>query len=208
MSMVESLNRTLGRLLNGYMNRKEVETGKVYKEWTDVLPVVREELNKIRLQKTNDNPVDDKDVVPDISKPPKFKEGDIVFRLLDAPETALGAKQSTTNFREGDRRWDKVPRKIERVLVYSGAIPYRYMLSGIPNASYTEAQLMIAKGETQEKFKVKEIIGKRTRNKKIEYQVWWLGYPKAEATFEPKQNLIEDGFEDEIKEFEKRHNRL
>ena len=30
---VENLNRTLGRLLNGYMNQREELTGEVYKEW-------------------------------------------------------------------------------------------------------------------------------------------------------------------------------
>ena len=42
------LNATLARFLNGYMNKKEEETGKVYKEWTDILP--ESELNKIHIK--------------------------------------------------------------------------------------------------------------------------------------------------------------
>ncbi|KAF0709544.1 hypothetical protein AaE_012847 [Aphanomyces astaci] len=42
---VERLNRTLGRFLNGYMNAKEVETGKVYREWTDIIDELREGFN-------------------------------------------------------------------------------------------------------------------------------------------------------------------
>ena len=52
MANVEHLNKQLGRLFNGYMNKKEEETGEVYKEWTDILVFVRKELNKIR-KKTN-----------------------------------------------------------------------------------------------------------------------------------------------------------
>ena len=47
-STVESLNRQLGRLFNGYMNMKETETEQVYREWDDVLDTVRTELNKYR----------------------------------------------------------------------------------------------------------------------------------------------------------------
>ena len=48
MANVESLNKQLGRLLNGYMNTREKQTGKVFKEWDEILPKVIEELNKIR----------------------------------------------------------------------------------------------------------------------------------------------------------------
>jgi len=45
---VESLNRVLGRVLNNYMSQKELETGKVYREWTDILPGLKKELNEYR----------------------------------------------------------------------------------------------------------------------------------------------------------------
>lgn len=48
---VELLNRTLGRLLNGYMNSVEEKTGKEYKEWTEALPLIRDELNALRKKK-------------------------------------------------------------------------------------------------------------------------------------------------------------
>ena len=34
---VESLNRQLGRIFNGYMNKKEEETGKVYRRMDNIL---------------------------------------------------------------------------------------------------------------------------------------------------------------------------
>ena len=44
-SAVENLNRTLGRLFNGYMNTMELETGNTYREWTEIVSLVRDELN-------------------------------------------------------------------------------------------------------------------------------------------------------------------
>ena len=52
---VERLNGILGTLLNGYMNSKEEQTGKVYKEWTDKLDIIRKDLNKIRKKKLPDD---------------------------------------------------------------------------------------------------------------------------------------------------------
>ena len=48
MAVVERLNYQLGLLFNGYMNEKEIETEKEYREWTDIIDVVRKELNKVR----------------------------------------------------------------------------------------------------------------------------------------------------------------
>eukprot|EP00981_Chlorochromonas_danica_P013242 scaffold5998_cov440-Ochromonas_danica.AAC.1 len=45
MGNVESLNRQLGRLFNGYMNKVEEKTGKPCKNWTDIVGVVRTKLN-------------------------------------------------------------------------------------------------------------------------------------------------------------------
>ena len=48
MAPVERLNRDLGRLFNGYMNKIEKKTNKVYREWTDIIDSVREKLNIFR----------------------------------------------------------------------------------------------------------------------------------------------------------------
>ena len=39
-SSVESLNRLLGRVFNGYMNKLEIQTGLVYREWTEIIDIV------------------------------------------------------------------------------------------------------------------------------------------------------------------------
>ena len=56
MSNVENLNKQLGRLINGYLNTKEEQTGQIYKEWLSIIPTIRTELNKIRVFKPALNP--------------------------------------------------------------------------------------------------------------------------------------------------------
>ena len=72
---------------------------------------------------------------------PKYKIGDLVNVLLQVPLNALGKKQNTTNFRMGDYRLDKKKRKVLAVLCYAGTTSYRYLIEGLPNASYTEQEL-------------------------------------------------------------------
>ena len=72
---------------------------------------------------------------------PKYKVNDLVNVLLEEPQTILGKKQPTKNFRMGDLRLEKKKRKILKVLYYSGPNPYRYLIDGLPNASYTEREL-------------------------------------------------------------------
>ena len=72
---------------------------------------------------------------------PKYKVGDLVNVLLEEPRTMLDKKQPTKNFRMGDLRLEKKKRKITKVLYYNGPNPYRYLIEGLPNASYTEQEL-------------------------------------------------------------------
>lgn len=196
MANVESLNRQLGRLYNGYMNNKEFETGKQYNEWTDVTKIIREDLNKLRKTKTITEKQaatwKDGDIkAKEIKTLPKFKIGDIVLRQLDKPRSALNKPQNTENFREGDLRWDPTPRKIIKVFMYKGDVRYRYMLTNIPNVSFAEHQLKKST-EKFEKFNIKAIIGKRTNKKKLEYLIWFEGSLKKNAEWQPASNIKKD----------------
>ena len=194
---VEMLNAVLGRFLNGYMNKKEEETGKVYKEWTDILELLRVELNKLRLRKDGD-PYNDI-LTPPTNKTPKYKVGDLVYRKVERPMNALGHYQNTANFRVGDYRFDiKNPRKITQILYYPFNV--RYILNELPNVSYTEAELKPAK-QKEETYTVKAIIGKKKEKRIVYYQVWWKGYKKAESTWEPESKLIEDGLKNMIDQY-------
>ena len=204
-SMVESLNRIIGRLLNLYMNKKEEELDEVYREWTDQLDFVREKLNAYR--KVNELPdmYENKNVMSVLGEQPKYKIGDIVVQALDRPENAIGELQPTEKFREGDYRWSRVPKKITKVLYMDGKIKYRYLLEGIQQASYTEQQLKPS-AEKETKYKVYAILDHRPKRNPREYKIEWRGYRKKDTyTWEPKQQLIEDGFQEILKKYNEKN---
>jgi hypothetical protein len=202
MANVERLNYELGRLFNGYMNHKEIETEKVYREWTDVIDIVRTDLNKFRKKKLNrSNDINNLPVFPfDIAKNPKYKIGDIVHEKLDWAENALANKQPTSLFRVGDYRFSTTPKKIVQVLYMNDYPYYRYLLEGLPNVSYSEYELIPSK-EKETKYKVKEIINKRKYQDNTQYLVWWLNYLKKNSTWEDENKLIDDGFKNKIDEY-------
>ena len=96
-----------------------------------------------------------------------------------------------------------VPHKIVRVVAYSSPNPWRYILAQYPFVSYAEAEIKPAKEtEVEEKYIVRQIIDKKVQNKKVVYLVWWKKYLKKDATWEPKEQLIEDGAQEYIDEYE------
>ncbi len=187
---VESLNRQLGRLFNGYMNKMEIKTGKPYREWTDIIDIVRTKLNALRK-----NPVTAKSMiditykVPNISHKPKFKVGTLVYRVLNHVESALGNKQPSEKYREGDYRYDRQPRKIEQIFVYTGDQLYRYQLKGLPNVSYAEWELMPAT-EEDELFEVRKFLKSRKKGNKVELLTWYWKELKKDASWQPRSEMI------------------
>ena len=198
---VESLHRQLGRLFNGYMNTMEIKTGKRYREWTDIIESVRVKLNAHRKQKVTAKSM--KDVVykaPDITHMPKFKVGTLVYRALNHVEDALGKKQPSEKYREGDYRWDRQPRKIEQVFVYAGDQLYRYKLKGLPNVSYAEWELMPAK-EDEELFEVRKFLKSRKIGNKVYLLTWYWKELKKDASWQPRSEMMKF-VPDMVREFE------
>lgn len=173
---VERLNRELGRLFNGYMNAIEEKTGETYKEWVDVVPKVRTMLNDFR-KKPEGDPFTDVYPTVDLTKQPKYKIHDVVYRMSEKPLDALGRKQNTQNFRMGDYRWERIPRKIVKVLRYAGKVPIRYILENLPNVAYAEYELMPAE-EKQAMYVVQSVKAKRTMNGVKELLIKWKGFKK------------------------------
>lgn len=206
LSAVESLNKQIGYLLNGYMNNIEFATKKEFKEWDDdkILNLIKKELNKIRYRKapyTEKNIFNYKDKKTlNLKDTPKYKVDDIVHYQLSYPEDALGNKQPTEKFRVGDFRFSPIPKRIVQVLYYNGNIPYRYMLKDMQFVSFTENQLMKSK-EKEQKYKVKRIIGKKKEKKITYYLIWWNGYLKKDSTWEPENMLIKDGLKEQIDDY-------
>lgn len=159
---IENLNKLLGRILNGYLNKIEKETGNPYREWTDILDQVVEKLNKLRLKPERD-PYTMKYDVPNMHYPNLFNVGDIVHYKLDYPEDALGNKQPTATFRVADQRWSQQARKIKFITYYAGGqTPYRYLLENVPNVSYPEHELKLADNQkSTSTYIIKAIIDKK-----------------------------------------------
>ena len=149
-SNVESMNRTLGRLIMGHLNSLEIKKGKPQTSWISIINTIRDKLNKIRKIKVpkDINSYEYPHFDPIVQKgkkqiylEPKYKIGDSVYYLSEVPLTALGKKQPTKTFRMGDRKWAMEPKTIEDIYYYSPPVNYRYKLSDLNNVSYTENQL-------------------------------------------------------------------
>ena len=203
MGNIENLNKQLGRVIMTYLKNKSMELNCDYYEWTDIIDELRHNINDA---KKHPKDVDlNKYVPPDINmdQPPKYKINDLVYRRLEVPVDKFGNKLHNGKFRQGDNRYEtNKPTKILQVLAYSSPNPWRYILNGFPNVSYAEAELLPALNETEEKFIVRKIIGKKTEKKIIYYLVWFKKSLKKDATWEPKTKLLEDGLVEYIKQYE------
>lgn len=300
-SVVENLNKQLARVFMGYLNKKELETGKSYHQWTDILDEVRKVMNFHRREENlprditkyeyptaiplpegkqptkvkdknittnidvafggiplvkphqkckkcklnNDKEPIEKPVEKPVEKPiekpvdkpieqplrrsarlaqkggkikkepkpkpevikvedgekfeePKYKVGDRVYVKLEVPYGVLGHRESTTDFRVGDVRWTKQVHIITKVINMNSRPWYRFMVNGIKNCSYSQWELKPARNQAVATFIFKKIVGHKKVNGQRFYKIWWKNELKKDATFEPEENLIEDGLQDEI----------
>jgi hypothetical protein len=173
------------------MNSKEEETGEVFREWTDVLPIIRKHLNKIRA-KPQEDPFKQVIKPVDMRLEAKFKIGDVVYHRSESPLSSLGHKQSTAKFRVGDTRWLKVPKKIVNVF-RDADVGFRYYLENIPNVSYTENEIILAPNQEKEtKYVVERFLDVKTEKKQKYYLVKWKKYKIKDATWEKQSELIKD----------------
>ena len=151
-SVVENLNKTLSKLLMSYITSIEEQTLRVYNDWTDIINVVRVDLNRIRKRefkakhvKFNDDDDDNnEDLGPvyDSRSKQVFQIGDMVYEKLDWSEDALQKKQPTSQRRMGDYTYSRKPKKIVRVLLMNDKPYHRYLLEGMPNVSFSEYELV------------------------------------------------------------------
>jgi hypothetical protein len=136
----ESAIKLISFLIINYLNIKEIELQKNYRNWIELLPSLRNKLNELR-KRPDEDPYT-KFYKGVIFKLPKFNIGDNVVHLMSKPVDALNKKQSSENRRVGDYIYSyHNPKKIVKILYYSNNV--RYMLDGIKNASFTEDEILI-----------------------------------------------------------------
>jgi len=158
---VDNLCRQLGEIFHGIMNAREEKTGKRSTKWVYMIDKVREKLNDFRIKKTPKDITTYTYPIFDATEPktevkkegkkaqepkskfikPKYKVGNMVNVLLQEPVSALGGKHVDKRFRMGDYRLSKRKYRISAVLYYAGNPPYRYLLDGLPGASYMDQEL-------------------------------------------------------------------
>lgn len=193
---VERLNRELGNIFNLYMNSIEKATGKQYNEWTDILTTVKNDLNKVRkLDKNKFTKMRELQfkILPDWNNlKTKFKVGDLVHHKLFFPLNALGEKQPTANFREGDIRYSIEPKKITE-LVFMADNPFiRYKISGMKNVSFSENELKLS--QKQAIPKIKQLLDKKGI-KPTKYLIWFENQPKKNAIWMTSSQLLKGGYD-------------
>ena len=195
---VESLNAILGRLFMTYLTNKELEIKKPYNEWTDIVDLVRRELNNARYSPDDENPFNTKPIPYNIDEP-KFKKGDIVHKKLEVPKNIYDKVEADSKFRKGDLRFNPDEKlKIVKVLNYPRN--NRYVLNTYPNVSYSENELKPA-DKNEEYFLVREIIDKKKIRGKTFYLVWFKRELKKNSSWISEENLLEDGLKDYIDEY-------
>ena len=199
MANVESLNKSLGQIFMTYLTDQSNKLGHDYNEWTDIVDQVRKELNEIRSHPENKDPYHHYPQ-PNNFQDPKYHVGQLVYRRRELPVDRFGNKYHNQKFRAGDSRFEtNEARKIVSILPYGRS--WRYLLDGFMNVSYDEAELMPAK-ETEQTYIIHKVIGKKVVKGKVFYLVWWKKYNKSESTYEPKDQLIKDGAQEYIDEYE------
>jgi len=201
-SVIESLNRSIGKLLMLYLSQMGSKTETTYSNWDEFIPQVRKALNEYRQELFKKLLTKYKNYdTSNVDSKPKFQVGEVVHYRLDYPENQFGDRQSSSKFREGDNRYSSEVRKIIHIVVMNSKPWYRYMLEGKPNVSYSEFELLPS-NKKESTYKVKQIIDRKTENKQKYYLVWWKGELKKNSTWESETALIEDGLQDYIQEFE------
>ena len=146
-----------------YLSKKSLETDTEFKEWTDILPQIRINLNtyrnnqfKIKKKKLKNNTksitndkignlnINIRELKP-VEKPKaKYKVGDFVRYLLEQPKNEF-SKKLNGSFRQGDMYYSNDTKKIINVIFMNSKPYYRYMLEGIRVNSFTDKQLLPVK---------------------------------------------------------------
>ena len=136
MAPVERLNRSIARMVWGYINKHTVKNKDTFTEWTEILPMVRKQLNHFRERDLNKLvEVQDESYFNPHTAKPKYKIGDLVHYKLWKPTDIRGFKMSGHKIRTGDRVWSIDTKSIISILYYPDKPYFRFKLTNIPHQS-------------------------------------------------------------------------
>jgi hypothetical protein len=136
--LAESRNKSIQAIILTNQLVKEIESGKINRQWVKDLPAIRDELNKKFGHQSK--PREQKILITDRNNK-LLDVGTKVRVILDKPHNYFGKKLHGT-FRTGDIRWSPIEREIEKLILNPGQPPM-YLVEGIPNTAYTYNQLQI-----------------------------------------------------------------
>lgn len=138
-SLAETSIKLISFLLINYLNVKEIELQKQYRNWIEMLHPLRVKLNEIKKVK-NEDPFT-KIYKSPIFKWNKYNVGDLMVHIIHKPVDALGKKQKGENYRVGDYIYSyHHPKKISKILYYPNNV--RYIMDGLKNVSFPENEIL------------------------------------------------------------------
>jgi len=200
MGPIEGLNTSVARILMNYLNNKSQELEEDYFNWDDILPMVREELNKYRqrdMEKLKQYQ-DKRFFNPAVAGEPEFNIGDYVHYKVDRPIDIHGEPIKDSKWRMGDRIISIETRRIDSILYYPTFPFYRYKLHDMSYVSYSASELK-ASDEKDDYYRVKRLLDiKQDDDGNNIVLVWFKGYLKKDAEWIEEEQLREDGFGEEI----------
>jgi hypothetical protein len=160
--IVERYNEIIGKALFTEMNIKELETGKISKEWLKYYKGIIKEINK----KDNITKVKNNPPMASGSSKQLLSIGDKVLVQLDNPKTLMGEKLKG-KFRAGDVKYSPIVRVIKEIILKPNSPPM-YLLNGhtgdrnIEPVAYTKNQLLLLSPDEVKKM---SIYNKKNYNK-------------------------------------------
>jgi hypothetical protein len=145
-----------------------------------------------------------------------YNVGNKVRILLDNP-TSIQGKKLHGKFRSSDIRWTPKEYTIKAVMVQPNQ-PFMYetdydhhlrtaeqlLPAKQPELYFAEEEQPVGKVD-KDTFEVEKLLEKKTMNGKIHYLVKWRNYPKKDATYEPRSELIKT-IPQMIKAYDKKKN--
>ncbi len=208
--LVENRNGLLARTLMRRMVAEELLTGVKSVEWVHYLPKLLKLMNDKYYQKKVTLTPEElmAPVKIDNQSRDLLENGTSVRIKLDKPVNHLTNRREHGGFRQGDVRWSIKPTTILRLQLIPGQ-PVLYKVKG-KKALYTRNQIQIINetsryppSSVQFKFVIDKILKKKKVNGLFKYLVKWENEPADKATWESREQLLEDA-PDVVEEFDKK----